>query len=136
MNKIRLTFFGNFVLKITLVFAIILTFALGIFNRYFIGGEEGKLVFYTMCVMVLLQIPTSIFLFHRISKLRDYFVEGNELINQGEVICTRKDIISIKKINLIKTEIKYIKDSEEKVIYVTIGNKKLNEIKTLLSIDN
>lgn len=136
MNRIRLTFFGNFLLTTILIFTILFTIGLAIFNMYLIGGEEGELVLYALGATVLFQIPTSIYLIKRVSKQKDLIIDGNQILQNNEVIFTRSDIISIKKVNLIKTEIKYIKDSEEKVIYVTIGNKKLNEIKTLLSIDN
>ena len=136
MNNIKLKFYGNFLLTTILIFTILFTIGLAIFNMYLIGGEEGKLVLYALGATVLFQIPTSIYLIKRVSKQKDLIIDGNQILQNNEVIFTRSDIISIKKINLIKTEIKYIKDSEEKVIYVTIGNKKLNEIKTLLSIDN
>ena len=67
MKKIKLQFFGNFVLTIALIFTVLFTIGLGIFSKYFIGGEDGQLVFYTVCVMVALQIPTEIFLIRRIS---------------------------------------------------------------------
>ena len=72
MSKIKLTFFGNFVMLLTLIFSTILTFFVGLFCKELLGGEEGKLIFYTMLVMVLLQIPTIIFLYSRVSKTRDY----------------------------------------------------------------
>ena len=135
MNNIKLKFYGNFVLTITLIFTILFTIGLAIFNMYLIGIEEGKPVLIALGAMVLFQIPTSIYLIKRVSKQKDFIVNGNEIINQDIVVCTRKDIISIKKINIIKTEIKYIKDNEEKVIYVTVSNKKLNDIKSMLAID-
>lgn len=135
MNNIKLKFYGNFVLTITLIFTILFTIGLAIFNMYLIGGEEGKLVLIALGATVLFQIPTSIYLIKRVSKQKDFIVNGNEIINQDIVVCTRKDIISIKKINLVKTEIKYLKDNEEKVIYVTVSNKKLNDIKSMLAID-
>lgn len=135
MNKIRMTFFGNFIMTITLIISITLTFLLGVFNRFFIGGEEGELVFYALCAMVVLQIPTAIFLIHRVSKQRDLFVDGNEIYQKNVVLFKRHDIISISKVNVIKTEIKYKKDGEENVIYVTLSNKELNIVKELLMID-
>ena len=136
MNKIKLKFYGNFLLTITLIFTILFTIGLAIFNMYLIGIEEGKLVLIALGATVLFQIPTSIYLIKRVSKQKDFIVDGNEIINQDIVVCTRKEIISIKKINLIKSEIKYIKDNEEKVIYVTVSNKKLNDIKSMLAIDD
>ena len=136
MNNIKLKFYGNFLLTTILIFTILFTIGLAIFNMYLIGGEEGKLVLIVLGATVLFQIPASIYLIKRVSKQKDFIVDGNEIINQDIVVCTRKEIISIKKINLIKSEIKYLKDNEEKVIYVTVSNKKLNDIKTLLSIDN
>lgn len=135
MNNIKLKFYGNFVLTITLIFTILFTIGLAIFSMYLIGGEEGKLVLIALGATVLFQIPTSIYLIKRVSKQKDFIVNGNEIINQDIVVCTRKDIISIKKINLIKSEIKYLKDNEEKVIFVTVSNKKLNDIKSMLAID-
>lgn len=136
MNNIKLKFYGNFLLTTILIFTILFTIGLAIFNMYLIGGKEGKLVLIALGATVLFQIPTSIYLIKRVSKQKDFIVNGNELINQDIVVCTRKDIISIKKINIIKTEIKYIKDNEEKVIYVTVSNKKLNDIKSMLAIDD
>ena len=135
MNNIKLKFYGNFLLTIILIFTILFTIGLAIFNMYLIGIEEGKLVLIALGATVLFQIPTSIYLIKRVSKQKDFIVNGNEIINQDIVVCTRKDIISIKKINLVKTEIKYLKNNEEKVIYVTVSNKKLNDIKTMLAID-
>ena len=135
MNNIKLKFYGNFLLTTILIFTILFTIGLAIFNMYLIGGKEGKLVLIALGATVLFQIPTSIYLIKRVSKQKDFIVNGNEIINQDIVVCTRKDIISIKKINLIKTEIKYLKDNEEKVIYVTVSNKKLNDIKSMLAID-
>ena len=135
MNKIKLKFYGNFVLTITLIFTILFTIGLAIFNMYLIGGEDGKLILYALGATVLFQIPTSIYLINRVSKQKDLIVDGNQILQNNEVILTRKDIISINKINVIKTEIKYIKDNEEKEIYVTISNKKLNDIKSMLAID-
>lgn len=135
MNNIKLKFYGNFLLTTILIFTILFTIGLAIFNMYLIGGEEGKLVLIALGATVLFQIPTSIYLIKRVSKQKDFIVNCNEIINQDIVVCTRKDIISIKKINPIKTEIKYLKDNEEKVIYVTVSNKKLNDIKSMLAID-
>ena len=135
MNNIKLKFYGNFLLTTTLIFTILFTIGLAIFNMYLIGGKEGKLVLIALGATVLFQIPTSIYLVKRVSKQKDFIVNGNEITNQDIVVCIRKDIISIKKINLIKTEIKYLKDNEEKVIYVTVSNKKLNDIKSMLAID-
>lgn len=136
MNNIKLKFYGNFLLTITLIFTILFTIGLAIFNMYLIGIEEGKLVLIALGATVLFQIPTSIYLIKRVSKQRDFIVDGNQILQYNEVIFTRKDIISIKKINLIKTEIKFLKNNEEKVIYVTISNKKLNDIKSMLAIDD
>ena len=134
MTKIKLKFYGNFLLTTILIFTILFTIGLAIFNMYLIGIEEGKLVLIALGATVLFQIPTSIYLIKRVSKQKDFVVNGNEIINQDIVVCTRKDIISIKKINLVKTEIKYLKNNEEKVIYVTVSNKKLNDIKSTLAI--
>ena len=136
MNNIKLKFYGNFLLTIILIFTILFTIGLAIFNMYLIGIEEGKLVLIALGATVLFQIPTSIYLIKRVSKQRDFIVDGNQILQYNEVIFTRKDIISIKKINLIKTEIKFLKNNEEKVIYVTISNKKLNDIKSMLAIDD
>jgi hypothetical protein len=136
MNNIKLKFYGNFLITTILIFTILFTIGLAIFNMYLIGGEEGKLVLIALGATVLFQIPTSIYLIKRVSKQKDLIIDGNQILQNNEVIFSRNDIIYIKKINLIKTEIKYNKDNEEKVIFVTIGNKKLNEVKILLSIDN
>lgn len=134
MSKIKLTFFGNFVMILTLVITTIFTLILGIICKELLGGEEGKLIFYTMLVMVLLQIPTIIFLYSRVSKTRDYFVTENEIIQNNIVICKRKDIISIKRINLLKTEIRYLSNGAELAIFANVSKKKIEETKRLLGI--
>ena len=134
MSKIKLTFFGNFVMLLTLIFSTILTFFVGLICKELLGGEEGKLIFYTMLVMVLLQIPTIIFLYSRLSKTRDYFITENEVIQNNIVICKRKDIISIKRINFLKTEIKYLSNGAELVIFANASKKKIGEVKQLLAI--
>ena len=134
MSKIKLTFFGNFVMILTLVITTIFTLILGIICKELLGGEEGKLIFYTMLVMVLLQIPTIIFLYSRVSKTRDYFVTENEIIQNNIVICKRNDIISIKRINLLKTEIRYLFNGAELVVFVHASKKKIEEAKRLLGI--
>ena len=134
MSKIKLTFFGNFVMLFTLIFSTILTFFVGLICKELVGGEEGELIFYTMLVVMLLQIPTIIFLYSRVSKTRDYFVTENEIIQNNIVICKRKDIISIKRINFLKTEIKYLSNGAELVIFANASKKKIGEVKQLLAI--
>lgn len=134
MTKIKLTFFGNFVMILTLVITTIFTLILGIICKELLGGEEGKLIFYTMLVVMLLQIPTIIFLYSRVSKRRDYFVTENEIIQNNIVICKRKDIISIKRINLLKTEIRYLFNGAELAIFANMSKKKIEETKRLLGI--
>ena len=134
MSKIKLTFFGNFVMLLALIFSTILTFFVGLICKELEGGEEGKLMFYTMLVIMLLQIPTIIFLYSRLSKTRDYFVTENEIIQNNIVICKRKDIISIKRINFLKTEIRYLFNGAELVVFVHASKKKIEETKRLLGI--
>lgn len=134
MEKIKLTFFGNFVMMLTLVITTFFTLILGIICKEIIGGEDGQLVFCTLLVMVGLQLPTIIFLYRRLSKTRDYFVTENEIIQNNIVICKRKDIISIKRINFLKTEIRYLFNGAELVIFANASKKKIGEVKQLLAI--
>ena len=134
METIKATFFGNFIMKVTLVFSSMITLLTGVFCKFFLGGEEGLLIFYTMIVMVVLQIPTCIYLLKRISKERDFIINKEIVIQNNNIICNRNDIVSITRKNFIKTEIKYLKDNEEKSIFITVSKNKLKEIKTILSI--
>ena len=84
--------------------------------------------------MGTLQIPTAIFLMKRFSIQRDYFVTENEIIQNNIVICKRKDIISIKRINLLKTEIRYLFNGAELAIFANVSKKKIEETKRLLGI--
>lgn len=135
MNQIKIKFMGNVLIIITLIFAITLNFFLAFFVKYHLTEIKSNLVFYTMLTMTILYIPAFIYLTKSTSKAKDLFLIDNNFMQNGTILFTRHDLISIKKINVIKTEIKYLKDSKENIIFVTISNKKLNQIKTLLSID-
>ena len=133
MLKIKLTSYINFVLYITLILSPILTIAMGVLC-HFISEADDNIILYAFLIMGLLQIPTAIFLSKRFSIQRDYFVTENEVIQNNIVICNRKDIISIKRINFLKTEIKYLSNGAELVIFANASKKKIGEVKQLLAI--
>ena len=133
MSKIKLTSYVNFILYITLILSPILTIAMGVLC-HFVAEIDDNIILYTFLIMGTLQIPTAIFLMKRFSIQRDYFVTENEIIQNNIVICKRKDIISIKRINLLKTEIRYLFNGAELVVFVHTSKKKIEETKRLLGI--
>ena len=133
MSKIKLTSYVNFILYIALILSPILTIAMGVLC-HFISEVDDNIILYAFLIMWLLQIPTAIFLSKRFSIQRDYFVTENEVIQNNIVICKRKDIISIKRINLLKTEIRYLSNGAELVIFANASKKKIGEVKQLLAI--
>ena len=133
MSKIKLTSYVNFILYIALILSPILTIAMGVLC-HFISEVDDNIILYAFLIMGLLQIPTAIFLMKRFSIQRDYFVTENEVIQNNIVICKRKDIISIKRINFLKTEIKYLSNGAELVIFANASKKKIGEVKQLLAI--
>ncbi len=133
MSKIKLTSYINFVLYIALILSPILTIAMGVLC-HFISEVDDNVILYAFLIMGLLQIPTAIFLMKRFSIQRDYFVTENEIIQNNIVICKRKDIISIKRINLLKTEIRYLFNGAELAIFANASKKKIGDVKQLLAI--
>lgn len=133
MSKIKLTSYINFILYITLILSPILTIAMGVLC-HFVTEIDDNIILYTFLIMGTLQIPTAIFLMKRFSIQRDYFVTENEIIQNNIVICKRKDIISIKRINLLKTEIRYLFNGAELAIFANVSKKKIEETKRLLGI--
>ena len=133
MSKIKLTSYINFILYIALILSPILTIAMGVLC-HFVTEIDDNIILYTFLIMGTLQIPTAIFLMKRFSIQRDYFVTENEIIQNNIVICKRKDIISIKRINLLKTEIRYLFNGAELAIFANVSKKKIEETKRLLGI--
>lgn len=133
MSKIKLTSYINFILYITLILSPILTIAMGELC-HFVAEIDDNIILYTFLIMGTLQIPTAIFLMKRFSIQRDCFVTENEIIQNNIVICKRKDIISIKRINLLKTEIRYLFNGAELAIFANVSKKKIEETKRLLGI--
>ena len=133
MSKIKLTSYVNFILYIALILSPILTIAMGVLC-HFVAESDDNIILYTFLIMGTLQIPTAIFLMKRFSIQRDYFVTENEVIQNNIVICKRKDIISIKRINLLKTEIRYLFNGAELAIFANVSKKKIEETKRLLGI--
>ena len=134
MEKVKVTFFGNFILYATLIFAYILNIFVAFICKYFVEGEKGILVFYTVLFLAVLQIPMMVFLCKSISKRRDYVITRHEILQDNQLIVTKENIVSIKRKNIIQTEIKYKIDDIEYSLFTTIGKRKLNYIKYLLSI--
>ena len=134
MKQIKITFYPTLILIIALFCAVFMTLFLDFFCKYYIGGEEGNLIFIFECVMFVIQVPTSIYLIKRIRKQNDLYVIENEIFQNNISLFDRRDIISIKKIGLFKVVIKYNKDNEEKVVYAAATNKKLKTIKEILCI--
>jgi hypothetical protein len=133
MKEIKVTNYSNMILMIIIGYSILLEYFL-IFILSKIIEEEKMFVLFFVFIMSIFQILMGIFLYYRMSKQRDYLIIENEIIQNSVSLINRKDIISIKRINLLKVEIKCLKDNQEKSIFITVSNKKLNDIKTLLAI--
>lgn len=136
MEKIRMTFYLNFIVIVSVIFSLILTLLMGIFLRFFISGSEGIFLLKAFIVMVVLQIPAAIYLFLNLSKRRDLFIINRDIVQENKTIIKKKDIISIERKNIFKVSIKYKTENESNEIFVTITNKKIRYIKELLGVTN
>jgi hypothetical protein len=134
MEKIKIKSFENLILKIALIMAPIVQLFTGVSAYLVTNDEYGMYILLFMALIALLQIPAVILLNKRFSSIRDYFIEGNEIMRNGIVLFNKREVVSITKISLLKTDINYIKDEQEYKISVFIPNKKLKEVKALFGI--
>ena len=128
MEKIKIQSFENLILKMALIMAPIIQLLCGVLVYLVLDDETGLLVLLFMALIALLQIPAVILLNKRFSSVRDYFIEGNEIMRNGIVLFNKREVVSITKISLLKTDINHIKDEQEYKISVFIPNKKLKEV--------
>ena len=133
LKEIKVTNYSNAILMIIISFSILLEYFL-IFVLSKLIEEEKMFVLFFIFLMSIFQILTGIFLYYRMSRQRDYLILENEIIENSVSIVDRKEIISIKRINLLKVEIKCIKDQQERSLFIFASNKKINDIKALLGI--
>lgn len=133
MKEIKVTNYSNAILMIIISFSILLEYFLILVLSKLIE-EEKMFVLFFIFLMSIFQILTGIFLYYRMSRQRDYLILENEIIQNSVSIVDRKEIISIKRINLLKVEIKCIKDQQERSLLIFASNKKINDIKALLGI--
>ena len=134
MEKIKIQSFENLILKIALIMAPIVQLMTGVSAYLMTNDEYGMYILLFMALIALLQIPAVILLNKRFSSIRDYFIEGNEIMRNGIVLFNKREVVSITKRSLLKTDINYIKDEQEYKISVFIPNKKLKEVKALFGI--
>lgn len=132
MNKIKCINFSFFILSVQLGYSLILNIVLMLFSK-FILKEDGELIVKITLVLFLISLIPSILVIINYKK-NNIIITENEIIQNNVVLCYKSDIISITKVNILKTDIKYRSNNEEKIISITITNKKLSDIKTLLSI--
>ena len=131
LKEIKVTNYSNAILMIIISFSILLEYFL-IFVLSKLIEEEKMFVLFFIFLMSIFQILTGIY--YRMSRQRDYLILENEIIENSVSIVDRKEIISIKRINLLKVEIKCIKDQQERSLFIFASNKKINDIKALLGI--
>ena len=134
MEKIKIKSFENLILKMALIMAPIVQLFTGVLAYLVTNDEYGMNILLFMAIIALLQIPAVILLNKRFSSIRDYFIEGNEIMRNGIVLFNKREVVSITKRSLLKTDINYIKDEKEYKISVFIPNKKLKEVKALFGI--
>ena len=134
MEKIKIQSFENLILKIALIMAPIIQLLPGVLAYLMTNDEYGMYILLFMAFIALLQIPVVILINKRFSSVRDYFIEGNEIMRNGIVLFNKREVVSITKRSLLKTDINYIKDEQEYKISVFIPNKKLKEVKALFGI--
>ena len=134
MEKIKIQSFENLILKIALIMAPIIQLLPGVLAYLMTNDEYGMYILLFMAFIALLQIPVVILINKRFSSVRDYFIEGNEIMRNGIVLFNKREVVSITKRSLLKTDITYIKDEQEYKISVFIPNKKLKEVKALFGI--
>ena len=133
MKEIKVTNYSNAILMIMISFSILLEYFLILVLSKLIE-EEKMFVLFFIFLMSIIQILTGIFLYYRMSRQRDYLILENEIIQNRVSIVDRKEIISIRRINLLKVEIKCIKDQQERSLFIVASNKRINDIKALLGI--
>ena len=133
MKEIKVTNYSNAILMIMISFSILLEYFLILVLSKLIE-EEKMFVLFFIFLMSIIQILTGIFLYYRMSRQRDYLILENEIIQNSVSIVDRKEIISIRRINLLKVEIKCIKDQQERSLFIVASNKRINDIKALLGI--
>lgn len=134
MEKIKIQSFENSILKMALIMAPIVQLLTGVSAYLMTNDEYGMYILLFMALIALLQIPAVILLNKRFSSVRDYFIEENEIMRNGIVLFNKREVVSITKTSLLKTDINYIKDKQEYKISVFIPNKKLKEVKALFGI--
>lgn len=134
MEKIKIQSFENLILKIALIMAPIVQLFTGVSAYLVTNDEYGMYILLFMTLIALLQIPAVILINKRFSSIRDYFIEGNEIMRNGIVLFNKREVVSITKRSLLKTDINYIKDEQEYKISVFIPNKKLKGVKALFGI--
>ena len=133
MKEIKVTNYSNAILMIMISFSILLEYFLILVLSKLIEEEKMFVLFFIFLISIF-QILTGIFLYYRMSRQRDYLILENEIIQNSVSIVDRKEIISIRRINLLKVEIKCIKDQQERSLFIVASNKRINDIKALLGI--
>ena len=133
MKEIKVTNYSNAILMIMISFSILLEYFLILVLSKLIEEEKMFVLFFIFLISIF-QILTGIFLYYRMSRQRDYLIIENEIIQNSVSIVDRKEIISIRRINLLKVEIKCIKDQQERSLFIVASNKRINDIKALLGI--
>jgi hypothetical protein len=133
LKEIKVTNYSNAILMIIISFSILLEYFLILVLSKLIEEEKMFVLFFIFLISIF-QILTGVFLYYRMSRKRDYLIIENEIIQNSVSIVDRKEIISIKRINLLKVEIKCIKDQQERSLFIVASNKKINDIKALLGI--
>ena len=134
MKKIKIQSFEVSVLKFTLIMAPIIQILCGVLAYIVLNDETGLLVLLLMMLMALLQIPGAIFVIKRISTQRDYFIVGNEIIQNNIAICNKNDVVYVGKFNILKSIIKYVYNGSEYTIGIKVSNKQLVELKEIFHI--
>ena len=134
MDKIKIQSFEVSVLKMSLIMAPIIQILCGVIIYLELSDETGLYILLFMIGIALLQIPTGIFVIKRIYTQRDYFIVGNEIIQNNIAICNKNDVVYVGKFNILKSIIKYVYNGSEYTIGIKVSNKQLNELKEIFHI--
>jgi hypothetical protein len=134
MDKIKIQSFENSFLKMALIMAPILQLFCGVLVYIVLNDESGMLILLFMIFISLIQIPVLIFVTKRFSLIRDYFIVGDEIIQNNIAICNKSDVVHVGKFNIFKSVIKYVKNGNEYTIGIQVSNKQLNELKEIFHI--
>lgn len=131
LENIKVKLYVTTICILMLVLSIFMTAFLFVIC-YLITNE--MFILYVFPFFFFFQLIGIIVLNKLFSKQRDLIINNHEIIQNGITIINKNEILSIKRINFLKTEIIFLKNGLESKIIITVTKQKEQEIKNLLGI--